>query len=623
MISAYILSNGSHKQFPDNTLSQFSSKLPFTFELPTHLNEKWGIALNSVGVSSNFKSDYLKNAGFPSFIQIRGKKEIENKKCILSELCFTEHPSKDKKNSDEIADYCVTDETFDCFMRESIVNLLSKWSNEHLSELHHKNIIYEFFYNDIRLPEHYEDFKNTLEDDFLKILIDGHKIRIKNSGNNDYDRVFFIREDIVMNSSPYQEMKNVTIADYENFENINYKPYTIIPNLRRAREINNVSLLIKNKIYYIFVLNMEYTSIDLNLQQLQETLKTTPNIIKIKCNNIQSQYFNNTYSNDLELFKPNFRSPYKHFFHEFQNPTYIPLNNTTLNNFTFTLTDEFDNQLNLEEGIPSLLQISFKKMEKTKKSFSIRISPNLNTHGSEIHNFSINLPKTLHFDKTWKVGLKSITFPNNFNSFPDNNNFIYFTKINNNVEVKTSFVKILIPNIIYTKESFTSMLEKKISVLGTAITIKFDTNNFLNITSTIPCRMTFSKNLSKLLGLNNNIENISEDYVIDLPKNTPFKAESVPNWDLFKPAYLMLYTDLVKPSLISDEYTNILKIIPILHTENDDNYQFQEFKTIEYREIANSYISEIKIEIRSHSGQFINFGSDFICFHLHFTNNII
>jgi len=75
-INAYVLSNGCEKEFPDNTLTSFRVKFPFSLTLPNSANERWCIALNSISVSSNFKSsqdfNYLKSPMIIQFHSVEG-----------------------------------------------------------------------------------------------------------------------------------------------------------------------------------------------------------------------------------------------------------------------------------------------------------------------------------------------------------------------------------------------------------------------------------------------------------------------------------------------------------------------------------------------------------------------
>jgi hypothetical protein len=107
---------------------------------------------------------------------------------------------------------------------------------------------------------------------------------------------------------------------------------------------------------------------------------------------------------------------------------------------------------------------------------------------------------------------------------------------------------------------------------------------------------------------------------MELLKDTPTKIGKV-DWHIFRPAYLMIYSDLVKPTLISSSYANILRIVPVKSVEKDIEYQSTEFKNVEFRELSNNMVNIIKVDIRSHSGELVQFNSNFISLHLYFTNN--
>ena len=101
--------------------------------------------------------------------------------------------------------------------------------------------------------------------------------------------------------------------------------------------------------------------------------KKIPEIIKIKCEQIDNQIYNNKLSKDLTIICPYFKKSDNYFFHEFEDQQYISLFNSSLDNITITLTDEEDNTLNIKSGFASFVKVCFKKMP-TKNFFNIRIN---------------------------------------------------------------------------------------------------------------------------------------------------------------------------------------------------------------------------------------------------------
>jgi hypothetical protein len=68
----------------------------------------------------------------------------------------------------------------------------------------------------------------------------------------------------------------------------------------------------------------------------------------------------------------------------------------------------------------------------------------------------------------------------------------------------------------------------------------------------------------------------------------------------------MVYTDIIEQNIVGDAFTKLLKIIPVFH-QSTDNYKIQEFKTREFHPLESTLLKKIKVDIRSHSGELINF----------------
>lgn len=69
---------------------------------------------------------------------------------------------------------------------------------------------------------------------------------------------------------------------------------------------------------------------------------------------------------------------------------------------------------------------------------------------------------------------------------------------------------------------------------------------------------------------------------------------------------MMIYTDVIKPIIVGSTYSKLLRVIPIEHSENYD-YKVQDFRHRENHELENTLLKTIHVEIRSHTGELINF----------------
>jgi hypothetical protein len=62
----------------------------------------------------------------------------------------------------------------------------------------------------------------------------------------------------------------------------------------------------------------------------------------------------------------------------------------------------------------------------------------------------------------------------------------------------------------------------------------------------------------------------------------------------YRPAYLMVYCDIVEQSIISGTYAQILCTVPVRNVSFSKEYQFQEFEIIQYHDEAN-YLREYQL----------------------------
>ncbi len=635
-LSMYVISNGSSEYYPENTLSKFSVKLPLSLELPTSFNEKWGIAIQGIGLSSRFTSDYTQNNQMPLMIEIMSYDDYmaceSVGKAPESEACTLEKNNLSKLIEGK-SGLCFDDidQNNHCANVDKIIEQLEKWCIKSVKSsalltskdesLKDKSLLYNFFFNTLKDQNSVDILTARLQLSMLLIeKKDNSNFSISNIRGVNFERMFLIRQDFFNKSIITQDTNFVN----ETNRILQTDDSPLFKNLTNARFLNTSSVILNNTTYKIFILNKEYLKINVDFKNFTENYLFTPNIIKIKCDNIRSQIFNNRHSKDIEVIKPRFGDKQSHYFHEFENPIYVPLLNTRLRDLTFELTDEYDDRLMLSEGLPTLLQLTFKRMNNSSKSFSIRLTPTVTNYEDSINKFSNILPETLELNDSWRVGLKEITFPSNIKSLPNDNNYIVFSKLDNEmINLTSPPYTCNIMNEFLDKISLTRFLNDRTSMLN-LITFSL-ADNCLQAICTQNCELKISYHLAKFLNLP--IPNFDDSTYIPkhikvlLKVNTLTRIGNTINWQLFRPAYLMIYSDLVKPSLISSEYTNILRIVPVRKEEKNMEYQSFEFKNVEFREISNKFVNIINVQVRSHSGELVPFNSNFLSLHLFFTNN--
>jgi len=70
----------------------------------------------------------------------------------------------------------------------------------------------------------------------------------------------------------------------------------------------------------------------------------------------------------------------------------------------------------------------------------------------------------------------------------------------------------------------------------------------------------------------------------------------------------MLYSNIVKSTIIGSAFTKIMRIVPV--PDSKFQYVLSEFKHRDYYDLENYEINIIEVQLRAHDGKFINFCGD-------------
>jgi hypothetical protein len=591
----YCLSNGSPIDFPDNTLTSFGNKLPFLYDFQNLQNLKFHIALEAIGFSTNFDRNILPNRAVNPSIIITQKETSELKtpsKCLNPKgtnihSCYREYLDAVSPVFDKIQQQ---------FYRYIFFEP---------DDLTYNKIIK--FFNDLR-----EYIDAITEEDVVNKSIK------------------------LIGLTPMILWININFLDYIDIELIPTVSVGDIEHQKhqeRKRDKNYIkrhAIHLNGDKYVSFRLDAAFSHVVFNLGHLVKP--KLPKIIKVRCDNIRDQIFDDEKSKDLIVFCPEIGSTNNFFFHEFEAKTYCVLENTLLNTVKFQLVDENNEQLNLKVGIPTILKLDIQAMSKYKKSFNVRVTSEKqpNHPNNSRSQFSVTLPQTLFLNDTWKVALSSVNLPNVFNTFVKEHNYLtYLYKDANNTGRKLEY---LIPNKNYTKEELLAEINfflknNKANILLGEIkeVLNEETQESIACIKMIEKgSFTMTRDIAEVLGYTGVSYRLDKKYFSFSDVNLPyeeFKMDQPINIDYFKPTYFMLYSKLVEPTAVSGVFLNILKIFPVSQTSL--TYVIQEFKHREYLALSNFDVKEISFELRSHAGDLIQFNSrnnDTVILNLHFTN---
>jgi len=591
----YCLSNGSPVDFPDNTLTIFGNKLPFFYDFHNLTNHKIHICLEAIGFSTNFKRVFLPPVQYlPCFIlMVKKPKEVdENGKPVFQ---LPESRISTFKNDSSKQDYKV--------LLDTVVGPI-------IDKLRGSDYNYAYLDED--------DLTSEKLKAFLKRLSETENIEI---------------EIIEASNCVLVKAKEPTVL-FVYLPLLKYLEINQIPTGTGGTAYNNttrrkfVIRYIAGEKYRRFKFSSNTGMLEFKLNILQKP--KLPKIIKIKCDNIKDQIYDNQKSKDLMVFCPEIGSSHKFFYHEFESKTYCVLENTLFNTVKFQILDENDDHLDLDIGIPTILKLDLQAMEKYKKSFNVRVTSEIQTnHESNSNNkFKTTLPQTLYLNENWKVALSSVNLPNVFNTFITNNQVVGIL-IGDGMNRRK--IEYKLHNRSFTKNDLLGEINNflKVNALEMEIgEITEEKGADYQIKANIKLNqgiLVLTRELAEILGFTSVTFRNEKTYFVSRVNEVPtiFQANRPIDIDLHKPTYFMLYSKLVQPTAVSGNFMNVLKIFPVAQT--DQKYVIQEFKHREYLGLNNSDIKEIEFELRSHAGDLIQFCSkttDVVILNLHFTNYI-
>jgi len=616
--TCYALSNGTPKIFPNNTLSKFSVKFPQTLRLSDDeaKHYKWFIALNSIALPVNFEVG-LKNSPIifqtmSTFDESISQSCREEENTFNCEFTPTLQNSRESDDSDEHTfRKCYSDSTTlnNCYVTRydhKIRELLNSEYNKIKLKYKFTKMITNYYFKSFSTQDHFQNLtKFLIESYFDFTLTEQNHFYITSK----YHRLLFLRSDLYDCFTITQY--GIEITDETS------RLSNIFLDFQHARNLNRGTIKINDVMFVIFVFNEEFTKLDFNLKHFINSSTTDtekPKLLKIQCDEMNTQILNNTYSKDLEIIMPDYEINEGHYFYEFQTPSFIPLLTSEIDFLTFQVVNEKNEIVNFKSGPATVLNMSLKKMECRENHFYIKLtSSDKDSKFSELNSI---LPYSLNLSKNWYVALKQISFPAIFNTFPKERTNHLMVKTLESGSKTTKRVEHTINNGIYSTEDLVNILQTKI-ITHEHLSMSYNDNR-VAFHSTQFCSIYFTSELAKILGFQLP-ESSTDTHKISLEPNQTILCEREVDINFFKPSYLMIYTDLVKETIISGSYTNLLKIVPINFDSDVSKLQTAEFIHLEFRELANHLINEIKIEIRDHSGNLIQFAHNNIYLNLVFS----
>jgi len=541
-----------------NTLTRFENDLPCVYDLP--LDKQWHVCLQAIGFSTDFRNMLLPvNKKLPDIV-------------IDSMMTNSEHPPDE-----------VLFEDFKTYRRKSGMDFVKTEK-----EIYFPNRFVSV--DDMNRHFDYEKMKKI-----------GVELRfVVNERDNfeiypDFDDEFPHKKYLLYFHENTANSLNLSLAYGEGD--------------RKKAE----TVIFGRELYYLYVITIESDVI----KSYGDSWKIKyPDLIKVKCDQINEQIMNENLSRDLAVLKIKFDESVTYQIHEFDYEHYVPIANTTLNKISISLTDKNDSPLNLNRGTSTFVRLKFKKMNNENSFFNVRgYSDNKNPN-----DFTFTIPYAQYLDSNWKVALTSLQYPKKFKPLPYEENertIIASTFKDGRLQELKRYT---LPNITYVAvDEIASLINKFLTDSNDGrVTMMSDTFSvsskkkprfflpsgavlFLPVQIAEIFGYEFERNNENMF-LNGNILCLISNPKLN--KNSLISFNGAPNLDILKPEYFMVYSNIIVPNIVGSTFANLLKIIPLQKNEEDST---TEFKHKEFHSLESTLVKNINISIRSHSGNLINF----------------
>ena len=603
----FLLSNGSSDIYKNNTLTHFTNKLPTPIDLQNE--NKYEIAIESVGFSCLFRNIKLPEGDYPSFIitnQFTPDPAIEYS-------CRYEGQGTFQEAGNNMSNLCYTPQVFE-IITEPVIRQNDDLYSGNKQYFYYMGRFLEKLYTEQDLITHINDVnkKAPVKLSLQNGLLDFSRSSIQENPLSAFYHVlihptmmetFDIQSTLVIEHDPSQTKQNISSDQIK---------------AEWKKKVIKKVVTYKGHLYYLFKVG--------NISDIVRATKSPigkiilPNVVKVVSNNISPQIFNNSYSNDMVVFCPDFKTHDDYYFHEFESKQYVPLLNSSLTDIEVKLCDENNNQLQLLSGVPSILKLNIRRMSE-KSNFHVRLTSAVSKEfqDNKSYHFRVKLPTVLSLSKSWNVALTSISYPNTFKTFlPDKNSrgilLVQENPKKRGIKIISDEVHTIVTLVQELVEFFSS------NDFGE---VKLDSNNRLKLIFKKECIVAMSNHLLRVLGcdyplnLNDNATKIivnSRNPILRLGKNEDGTENyilqfNLPiNLDALQPNYMIAYTNFIESSIIGGIYSKILRVIPVSNQEK--GYIISDFKHKEFIALQNTEISEIEIVLRSHDGEYVYFGTN-------------
>lgn len=647
--SIFVLSNGSTDVYPNNTLTSFKNKFPISLQ---QKRKRYQIAVQGICMSQKFKHIISPSKSNEFSVLILKKKDdrtqlkVNNGRVFITtdefhikEITFNDDNSSSIKQIttvfNAINKFISSETNYSYF--SLINNNLLQISNQEATPFYvccHSTFIKSFGIPQAselkKLPKQIKEYSYN-EDEFNKLL---HVFE------NNYEDLYATTD--IPNIKKINFSPIFTLANYESCD---YACFKIIEKtsswLRGTRDITNKYLP---------------RIIKINSPQIEEQIFNNEFTRDIVC-----------FAPVLDL-----DGNQDCYYQEFKNKQYVTLENTIFDSLEIKLLDENNQQLELLTGVATFIHLKLRRMtNRDEESISLHLSsePTKGYETNKPHKFKVKLPQEIYVDDTYKLALTSLNYPCNFVTYPKDEYCIMALKHSITKESPLTFTSesfgFKLPKKSYTSESLVKTIHRflrdnnlAIAYLGRQNKVDISLNTFIG-NGIDEITFLFSKSLMHIIGYNDTFDfekdhdfnttakiklkpfEESSDEIYKINNSTVFynhenyvpihvakfnkiinqgirvssqynqilECDEYPNLTYLHPKYLMIYLNVLNPSLVGGEFLKILKILPIKYSHT--LFYIEDIDSKDYISLQNNVLNVLEFEIRGHDGEFICFPDNY------------
>jgi hypothetical protein len=365
------------------------------------------------------------------------------------------------------------------------------------------------------------------------------------------------------------------------------------------------------------------------LSEITATYGQTPNFVRVVIDEVKQSLSGGGVNRDLAIVPftaPKGQNPL--FYYEVGRKEYFPLENNCLNRLTVRLLDERGDELNLTSGQPTFVKLKFKKMD-VNSSFVLRINSGNSKNifpGNHSGHFRTQLPHTVNLSGgLWEVALLSVHFPAKvaLKTYLKRADFWLSVLIPpaDILSVGNSITLTFANDNITSGDSLKNAINTKIEqwVGPNVLTVVLSPDGLIKFRATVKMDITLSPLLALIIAdlqpkhgqMNYQIK------LIEVPGE--FSASLPVDFSRCLPHNLLLYTDFIKPIIVGERYSRVLKLIPMLESDrkNVESYKSYESQNLDFCLISNNNIQTMECELRDASGEIIFFEEEDLPSYVH------